>query len=332
MKKILKLILIASIANLFCYFPNAKAATLTSVKDTLSRSKANTLSNHTIQFTTPTGVGAGETIVVTFPNDFAPEASIDYTDVDITDDGVDLTLAAAPSGATWGAAFGGTGSRVLTFTSGTGTIAAASVIIIEIGTNATTGATGDKQITNATTAGSYTVSIACGASDSGSLALAISTEDQVVVSGTVNPYISFNVTDASVSLNSISPALETTDTAAMTAATNSSSGYTITVNGTTLTSGGNTIDAIGGSALASNPGTEQFGLKVSASGGNGTASAPYNTANYAFDTGSLPDQVASSSGVSDITTYTITYLANASYTTEPGAYTATHTYICTGNF
>ncbi|MCL5795007.1 MAG: hypothetical protein M1338_01485 [Patescibacteria group bacterium] len=317
----------------FLFLPYEKifAASLTSVSDTATRLKKNTLSNHTITFVTPTGVGAGETITVTFPSDFIGEAGIDYTDVDANRHGVDLTLAATPSGTTWGAAFSDSGStrNKLTITSDTGTIVGGHTIIIKIGTNATGG---DKQMTNATTAGSYTVALTSGASDSGSYALAISDEDQVVITASVDPYLSFNVTDGTVALGTLSPLSVKTDTAAMTAATNSTSGYSITVNGPTLTSGANTITAIGAVAAASNPGTEQFGFKVGAAGGSGSAVSPYDTANYAFDTASLPDEVAHSAGVSDTTTYTLTYIANIANTTEPGSYTATHTYICTGNF
>lgn len=315
----------------------AQAAGLSAVKDTMTRLKASQLSNHTIQFATATGVGAGETITVTFPSDFAPEALIDYTDVDITDDAAELTLAGAPSGTTWGAVFGGTGNRVLTITSDTGTIGAASTVIIEIGTNATAGVAGDKRITNATSAGSFTIFLTVGSVDTGSLAVAIATEDQVSSSGTVDPYLAFNVTDGTIAFGTLSITLIKTDTAAMTAATNTTSGYTITVgvNGAdtaTLTTGAYTIDAIGAVAESSAVGTEQYGMKIAAAGGSGAVSAPYNSADYALDTGAFPDAVATSAGVSITTTYTITYMANIATNTEPGAYTARHTYIATGNF
>lgn len=331
MRKILGFALILSMffgLNML-WISQSKAASLTSVTDVMSRLKTNTLANHEISFTTPTGVAAAGTITVTFPSDFAPEGGIDYTDLDLSANGSDITLAATPSGTTWGAVFGGTGNRTLTFTSDTGTIAASSAIVVKIGTNATGG---DKQITNPTSADSYTISITCGASDSGSLAVAITDEDQVSISGSVSPYLQFAVTQGTVALGTLSRTSEKTATATMTAATNATSGYSITVNGNTLTSGANTITAIGGTATASTPGTKQFGLKVGAAGGSGSAVSPYNTANYAFDIDHLPSQVAQSATSSDTTTFTVTYLANISNTTAAGSYTATHTYICTGNF
>lgn len=319
---------------LFLPFQTARADSLSQVLDSASRLKKSTLSNHAISFATTNGVAAAETITITFPSDFIGEASIDYTDVDVSDDGTPLTLAAVASGATWGAAFSDSGStrNKLTITSDSGTIAGGSTISVLIGDNATEGGAGDKQITNATTSGSYAVALTCGSSDSGSYALAIADEDQVVISASVDPYLAFNVTDAAVALGTLSPLAVKTDTAAMTAATNSSSGYSITASGPTLTSGGNTITAIGGVAAASIPGSEQFGFKVGAAGGSGVAVAPYNTADYAYDGVSAADEVAHSAGVSDTTTFTITYIGNIANTTGPGSYTATHTYICTGNF
>lgn len=326
--------LVLILSFVFLPFETISAAGLTGVSGEASRLKKNTLSNHTIQFNTSSGVAAAGTITVTFPSDFIGEADIDYTDVDLGDDGSQITLAATPSGTTWGAAFSSVGStrNKLTITSDTGTIEAGSNLSIKIGINATEGVTGDKQITNATTAGSYTVPITCGASDSGSYALAIADEDQVTISASVEPYLAFNVTDSTVSLGVLSFLSVKTDTAAMTAATNSSSGYTITVNGPTLESGGNSITAIGGVAAASIPGTAQFGFKVGASGGAGVAVTPYDTADYAFDVDNTPDEVAHSEDISDTTTFTMTYIANISTTSAAGSYTATHTYICTGNF
>ncbi len=119
----------------------------------------------------------------------------------------------------------------------------------------------------------------------------------------------------------------------MTVNTNASSGYSLSVNGTTLTSGGNTIDAIGSTNTASSVGTEQFGLRMTATGGVGSVSSPYAASGFAFDTGSLPDEVASAtSGNGVTTTYSVRYLGNISGATEPGSYTSTLTYIVTGNF
>jgi hypothetical protein len=136
-----------------------------------------------------------------------------------------------------------------------------------------------------------------------------------------------------VALGTLSPTAVKTDTAAMTAATNSASGYSITVSGATLTSAGDSITAIGGAHAASNPGTKQFGLRIAAAGGSGAPVDPYDDpAEYAYDGVASPDQCCSCAGTSAVTTFTMTYMANISYTTKPGSYSTTHTYICTGTF
>jgi hypothetical protein len=121
------------------------------------------------------------------------------------------------------------------------------------------------------------------------------------------------------------------------ASTNGTSGYVITVNGSTLTSGANTITAIGTTAVnvTLGNGTEQFGIRLTALGGNGAVSAPYNGAanNYALDTAAFPDQIASDPDGDDVaTTYSVFYAANISATTEAGAYSTALTYLITAQF
>ena len=172
----------------------AKAGSLTVISDVMSRLKASEDADHTITFTIASAVDAGETIAITFPSDF-DTTSVDFSDIDVTDDGADLTLAAAASGTTWGVAFGGTGSRTLTLTSDTGTMVAGSVVVFEIGTNA---ASGDQAINNATTAGNYVVSIAGTLGDTGQYAVYIVDNDQVGVTAAVDPTLSFSISDLAI--------------------------------------------------------------------------------------------------------------------------------------
>ncbi|MBP6949221.1 MAG: hypothetical protein KBB50_04095, partial [Candidatus Pacebacteria bacterium] len=103
--------------------------------------------------------------------------------------------------------------------------------------------------------------------------------------------------------------------------TNAASGYFVTVQGATLTSGLNTISAIGGVASAPVIGTEQFGLKVTASGGSGTVVSPYNGTGFAYSaTATTSSQIASATSGDDITTtYSIRYMANTSNVTDYGS-------------
>lgn len=326
----------------------AQAAAVTSFSDNLSRLSVSTLANHTIQFVTPTGITAGQNFTLTFDADFTM-GSFNVLNVDMatatTCGGAfsDKTLAASPSGATWGVAQSG---QIITITSGTDTVTATHCVQIEIGANATSGGAGTIQITNPS--GAQTASLALGGSiaDSGTLGIAIvaSGGDQVNITATVDPTISFATTDSTIGYGTLSSSAarwangaatgSATEVTAhdLTAATNAASGYTIYVLGATLTSGLNTIDAIGGSATASTIGTEQFGLKVSAAGGSGSAVAPYASADYAYNATTTQDDIATSTVPSTTTTFSITYIGNITATTEPGSYATTLTYTATGLF
>jgi len=314
-------------------YAKIQAASLTSVTDTMSRQKVSTLSNHVVKFTTPTGAGdTTDTITVTFPAGFTI-GSVAFGDMTLTHGattGLETTetLAAAASATDWGASFTG---QVLTLTHPTnganGDIAASDKVILTIG--------GTNKITNPGSAGSYTVTLGGTFGDTGSLAVAIATQDQVTATGNVDPYLACGVTDDTVSFGTLSFTSVKTDTAQMTAATNSKDGYSVTVDGPTLTNGSYVIDAIGGTPASSAPGTEQFGFCISASGGQGAAVYPYNqcgSTQYAFDVANVPDEVAKSTQKSKTTTFTMTYIANIDTDTEPGTYSAVHTYICTGNY
>lgn len=317
--------------------PTAQAAALTSVSDTMSTLKESVVANHDIQFTTPTGISASQTIAITF-TDFSVAAGLDSTDIDLLDDGAQLTLAASPSGTTWGAVR--TSATVITLTNGSAAVAAGSVVRIKIGTNATEAATGDQQITSPA-AGTATISIAGTMTDSGSISANIISNDQVSVSATVAQSISFALGSNSVSLGTLSSSAATSSTHTMTIATNAPGGMVATVSGLTLTSGSNTISACG-SGCASTTGSEQFGINLkdnatpnvgaeaSGSAPIGSAATNYDTADsFRFVTG---ETIASSAAGINSTVFTISYLANISGATEAGTYTTTLTYTVTGTF
>ncbi len=188
-------------------YTTAQAANLTSITDTLSDSDVSVVSNHTILFTVPTsspGVAAGQTITVTFPVGFNM-GSVAFGDVDFSINGANQTLAAAPSGATWGAAVAG---QVLTLTSGTGVVTATQVVEIKIGTNATGGT---NQITNPT-AGSYEIVVTAGSADTGRTRVYII--DNVVVTAIVNTTLDFVIDGlaTSTAINGTSTTGSTTPT------------------------------------------------------------------------------------------------------------------------
>ena len=155
-------------------------------------------------------------------------------------------------------------------------------------------------------------------------------------------YLTFSIADTAVELGTLSDSAASTDSNALIADTNAGNGYSITISGSTLTSGANTISAIGATAVASSPGTEQFGINLVANSSPaigldpvgtapiGSAAGQYGIADsFAFNSG---DTIASAGSATNQTTFTVSYLANISASTESGTYTATLTYSATANF
>lgn len=336
---------IAILALSIIPFSSAEAAATSSASDTMSSLTASATSTHAIRFTTPTGANQNtDDIVITFPSDFnftgKTIGSVSFTHGASTGLETTETLAASPSATDWGAVFSGTQSRVLTLTAPTDGIGAAVLapndkIIISY-----TGASS----TNPTTPGSYVITIGGTFGDAGDITVNILTSNQVDITATVPQSLTFSISDTSISFGNLSAVAAryasgtaSGDTSEVEAhnvivGTNASNGYTMTVGGSTLTSGSSTITAIGSSNTASSVGTEQFGLRMTASGGIGAVSAPYAAAGFAFDTGAFPDVIATASGSSANTTYSARYIANITASTEAGIYTGAVTYVATANF
>jgi len=160
--------------------------------------------------------------------------------------------------------------------------------------------------------------------------------------------ITFSVSDNSIGFGSLNSGAaryatgntngsssDTTDAHTLTASTDATNGYVITITGSTLTCsgcGGTTISAIGGTATASSTGTNQFGLRLIVNSGTGTATSPYASSNWAFDTAAIPSQVASGSGTGLPSEFGVRYIANISASKMPGVYRATLSYTATGSF
>jgi len=326
--------------------------------------KVSEEANHDIRFRTPTGMSSS-TITINLGTDAGFANSVgtaDYTDIDLqygssqsevngscSSNCTQATLAGSAGAGVWGATLT-SANLVLTYPSSGGTaIAANDYVRILIGTNASGG---NAQLENPGSTGTktFTVNVA-GTTDTGKIAVVIITDDQVVISTTVDPYISFTLTDNTVSLvtssdgspSSTATAYNKNDNNTLAVATNGSSGYSLTYTGSTLTSGGNTITAIGGTPATSTTNSEQFGINLKnnatpdvgaePSGGSGTPASDYGTADsYAYEAGSTPIALASASAATATTTYTVSYITNVSETTEAGNYSTTITYIATGNF
>lgn len=121
----------------------------------------------------------------------------------------------------------------------------------------------------------------------------------------------------------------------ITVLTNATSGYVVTIDAPgSLKMVGDTptITYIGGTNTASSPGTEQFGMRMTVSSGNGTVSAPYAASGFAYDLSNFPDEIATGAGDSTSDIFSVRYLANIATTTESGDYRSIITYIATGTF
>jgi hypothetical protein len=335
---------------------NVSAAALSGMSDTLSSAKVGTASNHSFVFTTPTGIAAGSTTLITFPTDFVIPVGLSYTDVDINIGGAYVgssTLGSVPSGATVGVARIST--TTLLITNGTTPISAGAAVYIRIGTNAINQTTGVNQIINTTTNGNKSIGITGGTStpmfDSGTTTVNILNDDTVLVNAIVPQSITFSISSNSINFGNLSSGAakyasstntdgDTSDTVAhnLQIGTNAPSGYTITVQGQTLTSqqnASNTITAIGATPATSSVGNEQFGIYATKSGGvNGTIATPYATASsFGYNaTATTSATFASGTSSTNTETYSLHYIANIAPLTEAGTYSASLIYVGTSNF
>ena len=250
-------------------FTVAEASNLTYVKDTLSDSDTSSVSNHTFEFLSPTGVGNSQTITVTFPSAFTGTSSIVVGDVDLEISGVDETLVAgAPGAAQWGFTWSG---AVMTLTAGSAeSLGALATATIKIGTNANGGT---NQITNPAAIASYEFSITAGPSDSGQTRVAI--VDNVLVTANVDTTLTFTVsgtadnvvvngspttttatsTSTALPFGTLAAGVSKTLAQNLTVATNAIHGYVVTVeqDANLLSSTGADIDGFIDGAYTNTP-------------------------------------------------------------------------------
>lgn len=161
-------------------FRFAEAANVTSFSDTLSDSAPSAGSDHTIEFVSADGATTGQDIVITYAAGFNL-AGIGQEDIDLIVDSVNVATTS------WSV---GVVGQVITITLDSTSIPATTSVEILIGNNATDG-TPDTQIVNPGTQGSYELTVAVGASDTGSTQIAI--VDSVTVSASVPTQFTFTV-------------------------------------------------------------------------------------------------------------------------------------------
>lgn len=228
-------------------FRSAEAASIAQASDTLSNSAPGLPSNHTIAFITPNGMAAGQTIELIFEAEFTLPA-LGVEDFDLTASGTEQTISSSNGSGVWGVS---TSSQTITLTSPSNVGQASSTaFVIEIGTHATSGTTGDSQIVNPSATSSYTIDIGGTMPDSGQVRVAIL--DEVVVSANVDTSLTFTISgvNASSTVNGSPTTTVATTTATaipfgtlpigvsrvlaqdLTVVTNAANGFTVTLEQT----------------------------------------------------------------------------------------------------
>lgn len=242
----------------------AEAATLTSMSDTLSDSDLNVASNHTIKFTTPTGVSAGGIVDYHFPTavtEFSSSSiqALGIEDFDFVIGSSEMTVTSTFGGCSGASIVGVTttisaaSSTVRVEICTSNSIAASASTTLEIGTNATASSSGNSQITNPSAAGSYQITIAGSQTDSGAFRVAII--DDVTVTAAVATSFTFTIsavnagiscagittsaasTATTIPFGTLSTSASSTICQTLAVTTNAANGFTVTVQADqTLTS------------------------------------------------------------------------------------------------
>ncbi len=365
-EKLSKLLVVILALAIFGFQPlHVNAASLTSVKDTLTRIEQAQTADHTISFTLPGGASsfvAGDKMSIDFPANFVTLGS-GWVAGDFTfNDGTARTISnvginSAPS------CTAGTNNLSVEITSASDlfVFTACSTFTANSSANVTItidGTTTDGTLTNPSSPETSVVAIVGddkgngfgSDDDTASLAIPIIADDTVTITATVDPTITFSISDTAISFGTLSSAAaryatgDGTSTSSDPAAgahnlqisTNATSGYIVTYKGATLTSGANTIDVPGSfinNDANGTPGQEEFALSVNRQTGTGTVAAnyQYTDPDWDFDANTTTT-IYTQTAATNTETLEIHYLANIAGATQAGTYTTDVTYIATGTF
>ncbi len=339
----------------------AQAASVTNFSDALSTIQQSVAANHTITFTTADDWSSTETLSIDLPDTFTTTgfANNEPEDYDLTDDAVEQVLVA--NGGCSGTALEieittvNTSTNTFTFTRCTGdaTIASGSVVVIEIGTNATTGSAGNDQITNQTAVQNNSdaiVTLAGNFGGSGTLALEIIANNTFSLSATVDPQITCAIDNTSGTFGTftIGTIATASNSPTWTISTNASNGYSLTIHSLGNTTNAGLYSASAGYVIKSADSAEASSADLSTSdiigyglqgtktnGGAGSAttsiSSPYTASGNNVGRLQLTNQpLASAAGAVSNATITSTFKAVVSGLVPAGSYVDTATYVCTG--
>ena len=352
-RKAVAVIAVVALLAVFMPFQAARAGAISPLKDTLSRLEKSVQGTHTFAFTTATSLTATQTINILF--DSAGDAfTLDATIADTDFSGASGITFVANVGACGGGASNEVYPTVdasapgesYTLTVCTSDTVTAGAIAFTIDSN---------EITNPSSAAVYKVDVTT-TSDSGSYAIAIIDDDTVNVTASVDPSVTFSISDVAIGFGVLSATLDcwanaTPPTSCDTTfappaahtfslGTNAASGVALTYSGATLATGaGPTISVATIAGDTSDPvgttGSEQFAIGFDDNAATftfaDTSAYDQNAGNYKFVAGATTTILSTSAPVA-ATTIDAHYLANISAATEAGAYSTSITYIATGTF
>lgn len=240
-------------------FRFAEAANVTYYSDTLSDSAPSVDSNHTIVFTTPSGIANASTITIAFPAQFTGTSTINAADIDVATTS-DFTVADNCAGADQIGAAWSLNTLTLTFCAGDGgSVPVNGTTTIQIGTNASGGS---DQINNPAATGPYEINLTAGASDTGSTIVAI--VNTVLVTASVDTLFTFAVagrpsgttvntahttggatTATTIPFGELDANTASTAAQLLTVTTNARNGYSVTVEADGMLESANNADIDG---------------------------------------------------------------------------------------
>lgn len=326
----------------FFGFLTAKAGLISNFSDQLSSHIISSAGNHNISFINSSDFSANKTLELFFESDF-DLSSIDYTDIDLKADNINLNLGAAPgSGAESNIGVIVSGQTIIFTQNDTDSVPAGAIIAILIGTNASFAQIGDNQVYNPSLAGTYNISLSGSFGDYGTLAIVILNSDSVGLQAEIMPEISFSIRNSEDTADSSFCSLGTISNFGISecsyrlaAETNANQGLRIYIKSDgNLRNDSNSIAYIAENSQVEQ-GTEGYGLGVQAGTGiieqgNFTDDdTPLSTADsLLISTNSVYNYIQGNLATSSL----IIHKASVSGTTEPGIYSQQIIYSILANY
>lgn len=329
-KKIVVLFLIAGLMIVFV--PGAQAGEYEDETDVMTRLKASTSSSHDITFDLSSGVtfDSGETITV----DFGEDSSYFVVDKDNSavgdfgfNDGTERTIVDVDGACT---DHDGVNDIVVGIVDATGVVTftacgtftssnAAATINIEYGT----AAGGTNRVTNPSAQNDVPIYLAGTVGDSGSVAISILSDDQVVVTATVDATLTFAISSASCVLGTLSTSSVSSCNYDVTTSANAEDGYATTIiEDGDLIDGSNDIDDVSDGTV--DAGVEEYGIGLTGTDRSFTDERPI--------TSSAQTIASDATGPISSQSVTVTHKASIVSTTSAGSYSHTVTLVSTGTF